>query len=866
MAIKPVEILITAKDRASAVFGSLKATAIAAGVAIAGYFGVRVFAGAVQGAAELEAKLSEVRAVSGATADEMQRLRAAAEQAGATTKFTATEAAGALGNLSRAGLNAQQSIAALPGTLALAQAGNIALEESASIVTKALAGFGLEADKSGLVADVLAKGANSANTNVLGLAQALSYAAPTAQGLGLSLETTVAIIGKFADAGIDASRAGTALNAILAQFSDPASRFRRELAAIGITTNDFEQALREMAAAGPGAQKALLAVGTEAGPALRALLSQGIGAFDELRNKLLDAEGAARQTADTMDNNLQGAARGLSSAWDAVKNTLGTPVLPVLKDGVQQLTAALRNAVSDGTVGRFGEAIASGFRAGLEWARAFLAEVDFGALATRASSAADQVGAAFDSLASKARTAGDLVRLVWGVMTAGANGVMTAVYTVAEAFSGVASNVQSGIALILDGLSRITFGGVSAAFAQAAAEVRLSAEATWAATEALADKGRESFVAMADGAELARTGWAGLTADTSEATKQAATANKVFKDVASTLEEVGGATDAAGQKARANAIIQAEESRKVRAEVAALRNEYEAALKAGDVQVAAEKLQLIQRLLRGVSGQAKVTKEDVQAAFRDVGISTKQELDEAAEKAKRNFEIIKGSGLATSDGLQQAFKVMAEAVIAANGGVASETIKAQAAMYGLEVAVDAAGKAIIRSISTGKDQVDDFKNSVDGATRSLEKLAEAERKRKGVDKDGFSVNSSGQRIQGFGQSRESIEQQLTAAGIDPATARTQAEYLNRIYQGEITAAQGMRGSTGGIIGDQSGLEMSRFTAAMNQALASAAAPTVGRTVAVNINTGSGTETVNTDDAGAQAVIRALGAAARRAGR
>lgn len=405
MAIKPISILINAKDQASGVLDLLRQNAKKVGAAIVAYFGFRSFAGAINGAAELEGKLSEVQAVSGATADEMVRLRKAAEDAGATTRYTATEAAGALGNLSRAGLDANQSISALPGTLALAQAGNIGLEESASIVTKTLAGFGLEAEKSGQVADVLAKGANSANTNVLGLAQALSYAAPTAQSLGLSMETTVAIIGKFADAGIDASRAGTALNAILAQFSDPASRFRKELADIGITTNDFEEALRQMAAAGPGAQKALLAVGTEAGPAIRAFLNQGIGAFDELKTKLLDAEGAAKATADTMENNLQGAARGLGSAWDTVKNALATPVLPVLKDGITQLAGALRSAVSDGTVGRFGSAIASGFQAALTWARAFISEVDFAALAERAGSAADRVGAAFDSLAEKATRA-----------------------------------------------------------------------------------------------------------------------------------------------------------------------------------------------------------------------------------------------------------------------------------------------------------------------------------------------------------------------------------------------------------------------------------------------------------------------------
>ena len=101
MAIKPVEILIKARDEASGIFGSLQSKVAAVGVAIAGYFGISAFVGAVKGAAELEAKLSEVKSVSGATAAEMVLLRKAAEDAGGSTKYSALEGAEALGNLTR---------------------------------------------------------------------------------------------------------------------------------------------------------------------------------------------------------------------------------------------------------------------------------------------------------------------------------------------------------------------------------------------------------------------------------------------------------------------------------------------------------------------------------------------------------------------------------------------------------------------------------------------------------------------------------------------------------------------------------------------------------------------------------------------
>ncbi|MBP8140972.1 MAG: phage tail tape measure protein, partial [Acidovorax sp.] len=341
MALKPIEIILRAKDEASSVFEGLRSRAATIGVAIAGYFGFTAFSEAVKGAADLEAQLSEVQSVTSATAEDMVRLRTAAEDAGATTKYTATEAATALGNLARAGLDANQAIEALPATLQLAQAGGVDLGRAAEFITKAVMGMGMSFSDAGRVADVLAKGANASNTSVTGLAEALSYAAPVAQTLGLSLEDTVAIIGKFADAGIDASRAGTALNSILSQFADPASTFKRALSDIGITTTDFNVALGQLAAAGPRGQKAIAAVGLEAGPALKALLNQGIGALDELRSKLQGAAGSAAETAAVMNNNLRGSLDGLASAWDTVKNALATPVLPVLKAAADSLTAAL---------------------------------------------------------------------------------------------------------------------------------------------------------------------------------------------------------------------------------------------------------------------------------------------------------------------------------------------------------------------------------------------------------------------------------------------------------------------------------------------------------------------------------------------
>jgi TP901 family phage tail tape measure protein len=726
MAIKPVQILINAKDNASGVFDLIKKNAVSLGATLLGYFGVKSFFGAVQGAAELEAKLSEVKAVSGATAEEMDLMRKAAEDAGASTKYTATQSAEALANLARAGLDVRQSIETLPGVLALAQAGEIDLGEAASIVTKALAGFRLEASQAGLVADVLAKGANASNTSVLGLAQALSYAGPTASSLNLSLETTVAILGKFADGGIDASRAGTALNAILAQFSDPASKFRSELAAMGITTNDFEQALRQLGQSGPAGQKAILAVGTEAGPALRALLNQGIGALDELKTKLQDAGGSAAATAATMQNNLNGAVLGLGSVWDTVKNALATPVLPVLKDGIVQLTTALRNAVSDGTIGKFGTTIASGFQAALTWARAFLAEVDFDALSAKASGAAERVGTAFDQLAEYAKTTGNTVQLAWGVMAAGANGVLTGIYALGTAFAATASSIVKGAAIASEALAKIAISdSAKKKLLDDATAMREILAGLEGVTTEFAAKANQSLDDMSSAAQSARDGWSGLTGATEGAAQQVKASAGVFKDVAETLKEVGGASDAMGQKAKANAILQTEAARATRVEVAALKKEYEAALQAGNVQSALEKLSLMQQALRRTAEEATATGQQVANAFSNVGIKTKTELTIAAQNARSDFETIKSSGEATAEGVKQAFQRMAEAAIASGDSGQIAFARTQAAAQGMEITIDSTGKAIVRAMNSGAAAADGLAGSIKNVNRALDEQAAA---------------------------------------------------------------------------------------------------------------------------------------------
>lgn len=776
MAFKPVEILINAKDNASAVFGSLQAKVAAVGAAIAAYFGIDAFAGVVKGAADLEAAMSRVEAATGATATEMAALRKAAEDAGASTKFTSTEAAGALENLAKAGLSSTQAIAALPAVLQLAQAGDVGLAESAEYVTKAVMGMGLAFEDAGRVADVLALGANATNTSVQGLAQALSYAAPVAQSAGLSLEGTTAILGKLADAGIDASRSGTALANMLAQFSDPASVFKRELSALGITTTDFEKALHQLAAAGPAGEKAILAVGLNAGPALRALLNQGMGALDELKGKLDNAAGSAAAAAATMQNNLNGSLSGLASAWDTVKNALGTPVLPVLKEGVDQLAGAFRNAVADGTVQRFGESIATAFKNGIQFVRDFLGTVDFSAVLARMQDFADSANQFFVKVGEYATNAGNTVQLAYGVMSAGANAVLTAIYGIGTAFTETAAYiVRAGIS-INEQLQKIAIGDAKDRIARETEQMRLVLEGLGDAGERFKSRMRQSFIATGESAQLARDGFSGLAGSTQEAEHAATAGAAAFDDMGKRLEEVRQKSQQA-QKAVEDKAAKDAQAMQAAIEhataIAVLSAEYGEAVSSGNWQRAAELQEQINRKLRETPAAGKDaaraaadTAAAIDAAFRALGVTSSAQLKQTAAEAQRAYETIRGAGTNTAQDVANAFQVAAERAIEANNGIAPAWVRAEASVRGFRIETDETGKSIVRSMADAERAVSGVGKAASSAGRGFRDL-------------GKDAQDAGNKIEELGEKNRRLREESDRRRGDNGPAPGPGGYGNR---------------------------------------------------------------------------------------
>ncbi|WP_298079751.1 phage tail tape measure protein [uncultured Cardiobacterium sp.] len=621
-------------ERSVGVFGRFKGAIVAVGAALGITFVASkikgFFSDAVSGAQEFEEQLSTVKAVSGATAEDMDALRAAAEKMGAETKYTATEAAQGLENLARAGLSASESIAALPSVLALAQGNSIELADAASYITQAAAGMGLEMDEAARVADVLAKAASSANTDIQGMGLAMSYAAPTAHALGLTLEETAAYIGKLADAGFDGSRAGTAMATMMGQFQNPASTFRKELAALGIRTRDFNQAIRELAAAGPQGQAAISALGEAAGPAFLALVGQGISAVDELHGKLQDASGFAIGQAKEMGNNVAGAFAELGSAWDAVKLKLATPILEPLRDKLNELSKVISDLVNSGKIEELGRKIASVFSDGADAVIRFVKEMDFDSVINKASSGFE-----------KLKTIGTALNGAFQALSITFNAVKAGLAAIAGLLAAVASKIFATLSSLTNGLGSVAEKLGAKGLGQSMHEIGASMDDMAKSAEnfagAMSEVIEDTSASMADSARSI----AGVSKETNETVaKSAKDAIDKTADAADAGEKhfVGFAQTVIDTAQEVTAIVQRETNKQAKAAEEAAQKAKEAQEKAAIAAASAfEELGIdLDEVFNGVSSKTK-------KAMSDYTYAVQQAMEgglDATKAARAGFEAL----------------------------------------------------------------------------------------------------------------------------------------------------------------------------------------------------------------------------------
>ena len=375
---------------------------------------------AVKTAADFDSSMSNVQAISGASAEDMDKLRERAREMGAQTKFSAKEAGDAMGYMAMAGWNVQDMYNSLPGIMNLAAASGEDLATTSDIVTDAMTAFGLAADETTTIvkdgfskevdnathfADVLAKAASSSNTNVSMLGESFKYIAPVAGSLGYSVEDAAVALGLMANSGIKASQGGTALRTMLTNLAKPTDsiadamdylnislsnsdgsmkslkelmdnlrssfgqckmpmeEFQQQLADIeakyesgDLTEKKYNKALEDLTEKAYGAEGALKAkyaatiAGKEGMSGLLSIINTTDAEYQSLINSIYDADGAAEDMANTMQDNLGGQLTQLKSALEELAIAFGEILMPYIRKAVSVIQDFVKklNGMSEG--------------------------------------------------------------------------------------------------------------------------------------------------------------------------------------------------------------------------------------------------------------------------------------------------------------------------------------------------------------------------------------------------------------------------------------------------------------------------------------------------------------------------------------
>ena len=314
---------------------------------------------------DFEAQMKKVQAISGASGADFEALTAKAKEMGAATQFSATESAQALEYMAMAGWKTDDMLGGISGIMDLAAASGEDLGRVSDIVTDALTAFGLQASDSAHFADVLAQASSNSNTNVSMMGMTFKYVAPIAGALKYSIEDVGTAVGLMANAGIKGEQAGTSLRAMMTRLVDPPKEAGSAMDRLGITVKNadgtmkpFRQTMKDLRSTFAGltdaekAEAASAIAGQEAMSGFLAIVNASEADFDKLTASIDNAEGAAGNMAKTVNDNLKGDLKSLSSVWESVQlefmSGKGADGLREFVQGVKDDVAKFKGYIEDG--------------------------------------------------------------------------------------------------------------------------------------------------------------------------------------------------------------------------------------------------------------------------------------------------------------------------------------------------------------------------------------------------------------------------------------------------------------------------------------------------------------------------------------
>lgn len=342
--------------------GKVAKTAMVAGSAAA----VAFTKTSIDAGMNFDTAMSQVAATMGTTVDKIGNVKSKAEEMGRTTKYTATEAAEGMNILAQAGLSADEQISGIGTVLNLASAGAMSLEESASYTAGAVKGFGDSMGNASYYADLMAKGATLANTDVRGLGEAFSGSAATAKNYGQAADSVTLSLLRLAEQNVTGSEASTALNRAMADLYTPTDDASKALDQLGVSAyksngeaKDFNDLVDELNGSLQGMtaeqkNNALATIFTTQGlQAFNKMTASSDATVQKFWQGIQDSSGSAAQQAATQLDNLQGDMTLLSSATEGLQlafyNTFSGTIRGAIK-GVTSEVSGLAEAMESGGI------------------------------------------------------------------------------------------------------------------------------------------------------------------------------------------------------------------------------------------------------------------------------------------------------------------------------------------------------------------------------------------------------------------------------------------------------------------------------------------------------------------------------------
>ena len=306
---------------------------------------------AVKASVDFEASMSNVQAISGASAEDLQRLSEKAREMGKLTSKSAKEASDALSYMALAGWDTEQMLVGLEPILRLSEAGNLDLAKASDLATDSLSAMGLTAQDLEGYLDVVTKTSTTANTSIEQLLDAFIVAGPVAKQLSIPTESLSSALAMLANNGIKSSEAGKAMSSILSRLSKPTKDVQKSLDALNIDLFDskgnfkgLEVVLGDLNKAFAGLteeqklQHATSLAGKNYLSQFLMLVDSGDGTMQKYTESLKDANGTLNNVAETMKANAQGNIERLKSAFGELMIVIGDKLVPHLSKFVVKLT------------------------------------------------------------------------------------------------------------------------------------------------------------------------------------------------------------------------------------------------------------------------------------------------------------------------------------------------------------------------------------------------------------------------------------------------------------------------------------------------------------------------------------------------